>query len=114
MSKRACELRIGNRAALLELAVAPQLSEGDVVTIVGHERANGFVGYALANHTTGAICAPDSRSHYLLGAVLVTIGVPLSLLLLGVPLFTAGVWLLCIAHRNAEARRLLQPPSSAT
>ncbi|MCE9593000.1 MAG: hypothetical protein K8S98_02300 [Planctomycetes bacterium] len=103
----ACAFRIGNRPARLELAMAPQLREGDVVTIAGYERAHGFVGYALANHTTGAICADVSWPYALAGGALVLIGVPLSMVVLGIPLFAAGVWLLHVAHRNAEACRLL-------
>jgi hypothetical protein len=102
-----CAFLVGNRPALLELAVAPALSEGDVVTIAGYERAYGFVGYALANHTTGAICAATSWPYGLAGGALVLVGVPLSMLLVGIPFFATGVWLLHVAHRNARARRLL-------
>ena len=109
--RRARAFRIGNRPARLELSVAPELHEGDVVTIAGYERAHGFVGYALANHTTGAVSAPVSWPYDVLGSLLVAVGVPLSMLLLGIPFFALGVWLLHVARRNGQASRLLATPT---
>lgn len=105
--RRPFSFHIGNRPTLLQLAGEPKVREGDVVTIAGHEKSYAFVGYALANHTTGATYAPVAWPYYILGGLLVVVGIPLSTILIGIPLFAAGVWLLYVAHRNARALRLL-------
>jgi hypothetical protein len=107
--------RIGNRPALLQLNGTARIREGDLVTIAGHERSYAFVGYALANHTTGATYAPVAWPYYFLGGALVLVGIPLSTILVGIPLFAAGVWLVYVARRNARALELLaSSPRSAS
>jgi hypothetical protein len=107
-TRHVCTLRVAGVPVQIRLPGATNLSDGDVVTVVGLRKADGFRGLALRNESTGTVHGHAAWIGYVAAGLLLAMGIPLSLVLLGVPLVIAGGFVLWLAVRQSRALALLQ------
>jgi hypothetical protein len=103
-----CTLRVGGLPVRIRLPGATNLNDGDVVTVVGARKSDGFQGYVLRNESTGTVHAYPTWPAYLLAVVGIVGGIPLSLVIVGLPMLAAGVWGLWMGLRQTRALAMLK------
>src|SRR6185437_16363245 len=92
-------LRVNGRSAAF--TCAPNVADGDVVTLAGYDKGGGFKALALRNESTGVPYRGPTAVVYLVGVLLLLIGLPFSFIIIGIPL--------CRLRRLASLRRLQKP-----
>lgn len=102
-----CTLRVANQPVQIKLPGATNLNDGDLVTIAGDRRADGFRGYALRNESTGTVHAYGTTLAYVFAGLCLLLGIPLSFLIIGLPFLGVGIYVLWLARRQARALRML-------
>ena len=84
--------RVNNKPAQIKLASAASITESDEVSLKGKTKNGTFIAKAMKNNTTGAIDSLPAWQHYLGGGVLILFGLPLSTLIIGIPVLIAGIY----------------------
>jgi hypothetical protein len=107
-TRHVCTLRVADVPARIKLPGATNLNDGDVVTLAGDRKADGFQGYALRNETTGTLHSYATWPGYLAGGLAVLLGIPFSLILIGIPILILGVVFLWLSVRQTRALSLLR------
>lgn len=109
-----CTLRVDGLPVRIKLPGATNLDDGDVVTIVGARRADGFKGYVLRNESTGTVHSYATWPGYLLAVLAIAMGIPLSFLIIGLPLLGVGIYVGWLSVRQTKALGLLRatPPAA--
>lgn len=109
--KNAWTFRVNNRAASFKTPHSISFSEDDVITAVGVNRMDAFHVAAIRNETTGASYEPPiSTMAYVVGGVLIVIGLPFlfSMLFIFGLLFIVGGWYyIQVARKTKEAIEIL-------
>ena len=115
-STQVLSLRIDGRPVEYRSSALPSVADGDAVAAAGKERAGSLTAYALRNLTTGATYAGGAGARIAIGIVLIVIGVPLTLVVIGLAFIGLGIWLVVSGTRINTAAALLrdvrpgQPP----
>lgn len=81
--------------------------DGEFVVAAGTMKNGMLEAHALQNMTTGAAHLPPTKRAYLAGVLLCVLGLPLSLLLIGLPLLGVGVYVLMRARTFDRSARMV-------
>jgi hypothetical protein len=103
--------RIDDRSAQIRLKDMPDIRDGDHVTLAGREKNGIFQALALRNDSTRAIYSTSAMPGYVMGGLMVAVGIPLTLLLVGVLFLGFGGFTLYQAYNYDQAAKLLQSAS---
>lgn len=110
-----CTLRVNGVPVSIKLPGATNLNDGDVVTLVGARRAEGFKGYVMRNDSTGTVHSSPTWVGYLAAGLLLLLGIPLSFVIIGLPFLGIGAFVLWLSIRQTRALGLLRttPPGAS-
>jgi hypothetical protein len=100
--------RVGDRSAQIKLPDVPDVQEGDPVTLAGTEKNGVFKALALRNDKTRAVYSIPPTIGYVIGGLLVAVGIPLLMVLVGVLFIAAGGWTLYEAQNYSKAAAMLK------
>jgi len=100
--------RVGERSAQIKLPNVPDVKDGDSVTLAGRVKNGVFEALALRNDATAAIYRTPPLPGYVLGGLLVAVGVPLLFIFVGVLFIAVGAYTLYQAYTYDRAAKLLQ------
>lgn len=107
-SSHSWSFRIDGVPAKLQSGMHSSLSEGDRITAVGQMKKGTLVIYAFANETTGAYDEASITIPLIMGILMLILGIPLSIFIVGLPLVVYGGFLLYSVYIGYEARTLLR------
>jgi hypothetical protein len=91
-TKQVVTFRVDGRAAQIKLLGQPSINDGDVVVITGKEKNGTFHARAMRNETTGAIDHRPANPSIILGGLFLVIGLPLSMIIIGLPFVGLGAY----------------------
>lgn len=100
--------RVGERSAQIKLADVPDIRDGDEVTLAGREKNGVFKALALRNDKTRAVYSIPATVGYIMGALLVAVGVMTLIFLIGVVFIAGGLWTLYEAYNYTKAANMLR------
>lgn len=100
--------RVGDRSAQIKLAEVPDIRDGDQVTLAGREKNGVFRALALRNDKTGAVYSIPATIGYIMGALLIAVGVMTLFLLVGVIFIAGGAWTIYEAYTYTQAVGMLR------
>jgi len=100
--------RVGDRSAQIKLAEVPDIRDGDQVTLAGREKNGVFRALALRNDKTGAVYSIPATIGYIMGALLIAVGVMTLFLLVGVIFIAGGAWTISEAYTYTQAASMLR------
>jgi hypothetical protein len=99
--------RLDGKVVETKLPTQPSIDEGESVTVAGREKNGVFRALALRNDATGAVYAIPSTSGFVMGGVLIVLGVPLLFIVVGVLFMGIGAWTFYQAWTYRQAAQLL-------
>ncbi len=99
--------RIGDTSAQIKLKDVPDIRDGEQVTLAGHMKNGAFRALAIRNDTTRAVYGTAPMPGYILGGLMVLVGIPLLLVIIGVVFIGVGGYTLYQAHNYATANKML-------
>ena len=82
--------RLGDRSAQMRIRSMPDVQDGDRVTVAGREKQGVFHILAMRNEETGIIWSNPSTLNLIIGPILVILGLPLCVLLIGFLIVPVG------------------------
>lgn len=91
-TKQVVTFRVDGKPAQIKLLGQPSLNDGDVVVLSGKEKNGTFHARAMRNETTGAIDHRPATPSLVLGGLFVLIGLPLSMIIVGLPFVAVGAY----------------------
>jgi len=100
--------RIDDQPAQIKLKDMPDIREGERVTLAGRLKNGTFQALALRNDQTRAIYAMPAVAGYVMGGLMVALGIPLLFILVGVLFIGFGGYTLYQAHNYAKAASMLR------
>ncbi|MGE0098219.1 MAG: hypothetical protein AB7S86_07700 [Hydrogenophaga sp.] len=100
--------RVDERSAQIKLKDMPDLRDGERVTLAGRAKNGTFRALALRNDQTRAVYATAAWPGYVMGGIMVALGIPLSLMVIGLPFLVVGLYTLYQAYSYAKAEKMLQ------
>lgn len=100
--------RVGERSVQIKLAEVPDIRDGDQVTLAGREKNGVFRALALRNDKTGAVYSIPATVGYIMGALLIAVGVMTLFLLVGVIFIAGGAWTIYEAYTYTQAASMLR------
>ncbi len=102
-TKQVLTLRVDGKPAQIKLPSAPSLSEGERVTLIGHEKQGTFIGRAMRNDSTGAIYSPPTAPYFIMGALFIIVGVLTLMFVVGIIFIGVGAYNLYLGYLNTQA-----------
>jgi hypothetical protein len=99
--------RVDDRPAQIKLKDLPDVRDGERVTLAGRLKNGTFHALALRNDQTRAVYSTNALPGYVMGGLLVLIGLPLSLVIVGLPLLAGGAYTLYQAWSYSTAAKML-------
>lgn len=106
-SGHALAFRVDDRSVQIKLPDLPDVQDGEMVTLAGRVRNGTFQALALRNDRTRAVYAIPAMPGYVMGGLMVAVGLPLLFILVGVFFIGFGGYTLYQAHNYAQAAKLL-------
>ncbi|MCW5654861.1 hypothetical protein [Hydrogenophaga sp.] len=100
--------RVDDRSARIKLKDMPDVRDDDRVTLAGRVKNGTFHALAMRNDQTRAVFATAAWPGYVMGGIMVALGIPLSLMIIGLPFLVVGIYTLYQAVQYTQAARLLQ------
>ena len=100
------DFRVGGKAAVFKASI--NIADGDQVTLVGKLKGGELHARAIRNEQTGVIHSGITTAAYVSGGILVVVGLPLSLIIIGIPLVAFGGWVLFEGYMNQLAIKHLE------
>jgi hypothetical protein len=100
--------RVDERSAQIKLKDMPDLRDGERVTLAGRAKNGTFRALALRNDQTRAVYATAAWPGYVMGGIMVALGIPLSLMIIGLPFLVIGLYTLYQAFSYAKAEKMLR------
>ncbi|NIM43967.1 MAG: hypothetical protein GTN84_22250 [Hydrogenophaga sp.] len=107
-TKQVIAFRVDGQPAEIKLMNMPDVQDGERVTLAGRMKNGSFRALAMRNDQTRAIYGMPTTMAYVFGALLVLVGLPLLLVLVGVLFIGAGAWTLYEAWLHTQAANLLR------
>ena len=86
----------------------PDIRDGDEVTLAGSEKNGVFKALALRNDKTRAVYSIPTTIGYMMGALLVALGIMTLFILVGVVFIAGGLWTLYEAYTYTRAANMLR------
>jgi hypothetical protein len=99
--------RLDGKVVEIKLPTQPNVDDGESVTVAGREKNGVFRALALRNDVTGAVYAIPSGPGFVMGGLLVVLGVPLLFVVVGVLFLGFGGWTVYQAWTYRQAAQLL-------
>jgi hypothetical protein len=111
-TKQVVTFRVDGKPAQIKLKGQPSLSEGDMVVLAGKSKNGTFHARAMHNRTAGAVDHLPVIPNLVWGGVLVVLGIPLSLIIIGLPFLAIGIYGVWegLQIKNAAAQVRSAPP----
>jgi hypothetical protein len=100
--------RIDDRSAQIKLKDMPDIRDGDPATLAGREKNGIFHALAIRNDKTRAVYSISATPGYVMGGLMVALGIPLTFILVGILFLGFGGYTLYQARNYAQAAKLLQ------
>jgi hypothetical protein len=100
--------RVDERSAQIKLKDMPDLRDGERVTLAGRAKNGTFRALALRNDQTRAVYATAAWPGYVMGGLMVALGIPFSFVLIGLPFLVIGLYTLYQAYSYSQAEKMLQ------
>lgn len=100
--------RIGDHSAQIKLKDVPDVRDGDRVTLAGQLKNGTFHALALRNDQTRAVYSNPAMPGYIMGGLMVALGVPLLFILVGVLFIGFGGYTLYQANSYSKAAGMLR------
>lgn len=91
-TKQVVTFRVDGKPAQIKLPGQPSISEGDSMVLAGKSKNGTFHARAMHNLTAGAIDHLPTTANLVWGGILVVLGLPLSLVIIGLPFLAIGAW----------------------
>lgn len=107
-TKQVTTFRVDGRPAQIKLPGQPSISEGDVVLLAGSEKNGTFHARAMRNETSGAFDHRPYVGNFVGGGLCLLLGIPLSLILIGLPFVAVGGWAIWDGLQTSKAIGLLR------
>jgi hypothetical protein len=107
-TKQVTTFRVDGKPAQIKLPGQPSISEGDVVLLAGKEKNGTFRARAMRNDTSGALDHPPTLGNFIGGGAALLLGLPLSLILIGLPFVAIGAWAIWDGLQTNKAIALLR------
>lgn len=99
------DFRVDGKAACFGASV--NVADGDHVTLVGNLKGGEMRARALRNNETGVVYSSPTTLLYILGGLLVLIGIPALLIFVGLILIPIGAWFIFQGYANQSAAKVL-------
>lgn len=100
------DFRVDGKAACF--GASANIADGDHVTLVGNLKSGEMRAVALRSNETGVVYSDPTTLFYILGGLLVLIGISVVLIFVkGFILIFIGVWLIFQGHTNQSAIKML-------
>jgi hypothetical protein len=106
-SANAWSFRVDSRAATFKSRGGASLSDGDLVTVAGHDSKGTFQVLALRNDTTGSVHEGPATMLLIGGGVVAVLGVPMMAILIGFLFVPLGLYLLWLGAKLRSANLAL-------
>ena len=109
----AWSFRLNNRPVTYKSRSTASFSEGDELTAAGENRNGTFFIVSCRNETTGAVYESPATMICVAAGLLIVLGLPMMLLLIGFLLVPLGIYFLMMGLKMSAANKLLQatPPN---
>lgn len=91
-TKQVATFRVDGRPAQIKLLGQPSLSDGDVVLLAGAMKNGTFHARAMRNENSGAIDHRPAVPSLVLGGLMLALGLPLSIVIIGLPFVAFGIY----------------------
>lgn len=91
-TKQVATFRVDGRPAQIKLLGQPSLSNGDVVLLAGAMKNGTFHARAMRNESSGAIDHRPAVPSLVLGGLMLALGLPLSIVIIGLPFVAFGIY----------------------
>lgn len=112
-TKQVATFRVDGRPAQIKLLGQPSLSDGDVVLLAGATKNGTFHARAMRNESSGAIDHRPAVPSLVLGALMVAIGLPLSLIIIGLPFLAFGIYNIWDGFKTKKAISMVRSAGPA-
>ena len=107
-SNQMTSFRIGGKPAQLKSKQLVAITDGDRVIAAGKEKAGVLTVDALQNVTAGNHYYQSAPLLWMLAVCLFALGVPLSFILIGLPLVGLGIWVVIMAVRVRKSIKMVK------
>lgn len=106
-SMRTVTLEVDNRIVNIKHKEPIVVTDGDYVMVVGARKSNGLHSSCVANRSRSTRNDPPDVLVIILGILCLLLGLPLSVILVGIPLVGLGGYLLYVGLQMRKARAML-------
>jgi len=100
--------RVAGKPAAFSCSGSVSISDGDYVIVGGKIKKGQLEVHALKNVTTSAQYTNYSVFNTVFAWALILFGLATAVVIVGIPLFICGVWLLIISKAGKQAVKLVQ------
>lgn len=107
-TRQVTTFRVDGKPAQIKLPGQPSISEGDVVLLAGKVKNGTFHARAMRNETSGALDHPPTLGNFIGGGAALLLGLPLSLILIGLPFVVVGAWAIWDGLQTNKAAGLVR------
>jgi hypothetical protein len=107
-SQQVMSFRLDGKPVQLKLKNAFGLSDGDDVAVSGKSKNGTLHALAVFNASTGASDSQPTTLLTVVGSLLFVLGIPLSFLIIGIPILLLGGVVAYQGYRNTQAVKLLE------
>ncbi len=107
-SNQMTSFRIGGKPAQLKSKQLVAIADGDRIIAAGKEKAGVLTVDALQNVTAGNHYYQSAPLLWVLAVCLFALGLPLSFILIGIPVLGAGVWVVIMAVRVGKSVKMVK------
>lgn len=105
--------RVDNKPVSFKTKQNLSFSDGDLVTAVGGERNGTFHVTCLRNDTTGAVFEPTATVAYIIGGLMILLGIITLVIIIGFIFIALGAFFLWAGYKGSQAVTILRntPPA---
>lgn len=112
-SMRTATLEVGNQIVNIKHKEPIVVTDGDWVVAVGARKSNGLQSSCVANRSRSTRNDPPDTLAIVCGILLLLLGLPLSLFLIGVPLVAFGGYVTYVGFQMRRAKAILDEALSS-
>jgi hypothetical protein len=112
-SSNSYSFRVDGKPVGFSCGASVSLSDGDYVVVAGKMKKGQMEARALKNVTTSAEYNNHSSWDTISGWLCILAGIPMIVILLGIPIIIGGVYMLLVAKQGKEAIEMVHETSAA-
>ncbi|MHC9084971.1 hypothetical protein ACYX7E_08020 [Luteimonas sp. RIT-PG2_3] len=112
-SMRTVTLEVAGRTVIVKHKQPIAVIDGDEVVAAGPQKAEGLLAYGFANRTRATRNKSPAGLMLLLGGLMVALGIPLSVILVGLIFVGFGGYCLWLGAQMSKANKLLESTLAA-